>query len=108
MPPPEKLFVYEIRGRLIPPPALTGRDFLGSWREADYTYLFFAGPKEEEVKAWLAEVGALSSYSSETVLNYADWEAGQPLKPTRIAGFYLCPIWEEPEPEPGDLVLRME
>jgi ribosomal protein L11 methyltransferase len=108
MPPPEKLFVYEIKGRFSPPPALTGEDFLGSWREADYTYLFFAGRKEDQVRAWLNDVSAAACYSSETVLNFADWEAGLPLKPTRVAGFYFCPIWEEPAPEPGDMVLRME
>ena len=37
-------------------------------------------------------------YSSETVMNYADWEAGQPLKKTSMAGFHLCPVWESPGP----------
>jgi ribosomal protein L11 methyltransferase len=45
---------------------------------------------------------------SVTDLNYADWEAGQALKPTRVAGFYLCPLWAEPQPEPGDITLRLE
>ncbi len=108
MPPPEKLFVYEITGRLNPPPALTGQDFLGCWREGDYTYLFFSGKREQEVQAWLAAHPEHGRYSSETVLNYADWEAGQHLKPTRIAGFYLCPIWETPEPEPDDILIRLE
>jgi ribosomal protein L11 methyltransferase len=108
MPPPEKLYVYEIAGRLNPPPALTGEDFLGSWREGEYTYLFFSVNKEKPVQAWLAAHPEHGRYSSETVLNYADWEAGQPLKPTRVAGFYLCPIWEEPQPEPDDLLIRLE
>jgi ribosomal protein L11 methyltransferase len=25
-----------------------------------------------------------------------------------VAGFYLCPIWEEPQPQPGDLTLHLE
>lgn len=108
MPPPEKLYVYEIAGRLQPPPTLMGEDFLGCWREGDYTYLFFSVNKEKLVQAWLATHPELGSYSSETVLNYADWEAGQHLKPTRVAGFYLCPIWEEPHPEPGDLLIPLE
>jgi ribosomal protein L11 methyltransferase len=108
MPPPEKLYIYEIAGRLPPPPALTGPDFLGCWREGDYTYLFFSVQKEEQVRDWLAAQPAAGRYSSETVLNYADWEAGQHLKPTRVAGFYLCPVWETPQPESGDLVIRLE
>lgn len=108
MPPPEKLYVYEIEGRVNPPAALTGEDFLGCWREGDYTYLFFSGNKEVLVQNWLAAHPEAGRYSSATVLNYSDWEAGQHLKPTRVAGFYLCPIWEEPQPEPGDLLIRLE
>ena len=108
MPPPEKLYVYEIEGRVNPPPELTGQDYLGCWREGSCSYLFFATPKEQEVKAWLAAEPAQGRYLSVTDLNYADWEAGQALKPTRVAGFYLCPLWEEPQPEPGDMTLRLE
>jgi ribosomal protein L11 methyltransferase len=107
MPPPEKIFVYEIAGKVNPPPALTEDDFLGCWREGEYTYLFFSRHREGEVQAWLAGEGA-GRYSSETILNYADWEAGQALKPTSVAGFHLCPVWEEPHPGPGELVLPME
>jgi ribosomal protein L11 methyltransferase len=108
MPPPEKLYVYEVEGRVNPPARLTGPDFLGCWREGAYTYLFFSTPREPEVRSWLAGEPALGRLLSVTDLNFADWEAGQALKPTRAAGFYLCPIWEAPHPEPGDITLRME
>jgi ribosomal protein L11 methyltransferase len=107
MPPPEKLYVYEIEGRVNPPPDLTGPEFLGCWREGAYTYLFFSAPRELEVKSWLA-AEPQGRFLSVTDLNYSDWEAGQALKSTRVAGFYLCPIWEEPQPEPGELTLRLE
>lgn len=107
MPPPEKLYIYEIAGRVQPPAALTGADFLGSWREGDYTYLFFGSPREEAVKTWLATLPE-ARYSSESIMNYADWEAGQPLQKTSMAGFHLCPVWETPAPAKGELVLRME
>ena len=107
MPPPEKLFIYEIEGRVYPPDDLTGEDFLGCWREGDYSYLFFGGPREAAVKAWVAtQEGA--RYSSESVMNYTDWEAGQPLMKTSMAGFHLCPVWETPTPAAGELVIRME
>lgn len=108
MPPPEKIFVYEIEGKVNPPPALAGEDFLGCWREGAFSYLFFSRPREVEVMAWLAGEGALGCFSSETVLDYADWEAGQALKPTSVPGFHLCPIWETPQPGPGEIVLHME
>jgi len=108
MPAPEKLYVYEIEGRVNPPAELTGQEFLGCWREGGYTYLFFSTPREREVKSWLAAEPRLGRFLSVTDLNYSDWEAGHALKPTRVAGFYLCPIWEEPKPGPGDLTLRLE
>jgi ribosomal protein L11 methyltransferase len=107
MPPPEKLFIYEIEGRVYPPDSLTGEDFLGCWREGDYSYLFFGSPREAAVKAWVATL-ADARYSSATTLNYADWEAGRPLKKTSMAGFHLCPVWETPAPAEGEIVIRME
>ena len=107
MPPPEKLFIYEIEGRVYPPDDLTGEDFLGCWREGGYSYLFFGTPREAAVQAWVATLEG-ARYSSENVMNYADWEAGQPLQKTSMAGFHLCPVWEDPTPGPGELVIRME
>ena len=100
MPPPEKIFVYEIQGKVNPPADLTGEDFLGCWREGDYSYLFFSNPKEGQVRDWLQKA-AVGRYSSETVLNYADWEAGQPFKPLSIEGLHFSPVWEDPALSPG-------
>jgi ribosomal protein L11 methyltransferase len=107
MPPPEKLYIYEIKGRVYPPEALTREDFLGCWREGGYSYLFFGIPREEEVKAWVATLTE-AHYNSENIMAYADWEAGQPLQATSMAGFHLCPVWETPAPAAGELVIRME
>lgn len=107
MPPPEKLFVYEIEGKVNPPPDLIGADFLGCWREGDYSYLFFSCKMEDQVRAWLA-AGGPGRYSSETLLDYADWEAGQPFKALSVAGFHLSPAWEDPAAPPGEMVLKME
>jgi len=106
--PPEKLYVYEIEGQVTLPPELTGPDFLGCWREGSCSYMFFAVPREKELRDWLAREPEPGRLLSITDLNYSDWEAGQALRPTRVAGFYLCPIWEEPRPEPGDITLRLE
>jgi ribosomal protein L11 methyltransferase len=105
---PEKLYIYEIAGRINPPAVLTGEDFLGCWREGDCSYWFFTAKKQEPVSAWLKEEGRAGGYLSETEMNFADWEAGQPLKPTRVGGFYLCPIWETPDAAPGEILIRLE
>ena len=100
MPPPEKLFIYEIEGRVYPPDDLTGADFLGCWREGDYSYLFFPRPMEAAVKAWVAtQEGA--RYSSESVMNYTDWEAGQPLTEDLHGGVSPLPGVGGPDPGGG-------
>jgi ribosomal protein L11 methyltransferase len=108
MQPPDKLYVYEIVGRVYPPAELTGPEFLGCWREGDYSYLFFSQPRAEAVRGWLAANGEEARYSSENIMDYADWEAGQALKATSVAGFHLCPLWESPRPAPGETLLRLE
>ena len=56
---------------------------------------------EAAVKAWVATLEG-ARYSSESVMNYTDWEAGQPLQKTSMAGFHLCPVWEDPAPAAGE------
>ncbi|AEB09459.1 50S ribosomal protein L11 methyltransferase [Desulfobacca acetoxidans] len=105
--PYQKLFIYEIEGELILPPDLADRKFLGCWREGDCSYLFFTLKREREVKALLGEE-QIQRYLSETIIDYKDWEAGQPLTPIRLAGFYLCPFWEEPHPQPEEQLIRLD
>ncbi len=104
--PYDKLYIYEIHGELALPAAATG-DFLGCWREGDCSYLFFTNKKEAILKELLGERDAWR-YVSETEINYEEWEAGHPLVPLRIADFYLCPLWEEPHPRPGDHLIRLD
>lgn len=105
--PYEKLFIYEILGDFNPAPAGALEGYLGCWREGDCSYLFFTQKKEAALKNQLGQSEA-QRYLSETVINYEDWEAGHPLIPLRIAGFYLCPLWEEPQPLPGEHLIRLD
>lgn len=59
------------------------------------------------MKDWIATLHE-ARYSSESVMSYADWEAGQPLQKTSMAGFHLCPVWETPTPGAGEIVIRLE
>jgi ribosomal protein L11 methyltransferase len=104
--PYEKLFIYEILGEFNLP-AVAAENFLGCWREGDCSYLFFTQKKETEVKKLLGEIEA-ERYLSETVIDYEDWEAGHPLVPMRIADFYLCPLWEKPQPRQGEHLIRLD
>ncbi len=103
--PYKRLYIYEIQGEFYLPDAVG--DYLGCWREGDCSYLFFTKKKEAEVKKILGEDQA-DRYLSETEIDYEDWEAGHPLIPMRLADFYLCPVWEEPQPQPGEHLIRLD
>jgi ribosomal protein L11 methyltransferase len=105
--PYEKLYIYEIQGEFNLPPSEPAGDFLGCWREGDCSYLFFTQKKEAAVKKLLGESQA-TRYLSETEIDYEDWEAGHPLVPMRLADFYLCPLWETPQVQPGDHLIRLD
>lgn len=105
--PYEKLYIYEIQGDFNLPATAAGEDFLGCWREGDCSYLFFSQKKESEVKESLGE-GQAERYLSETQIDYEDWEAGHPLVPMRVADFYLCPLWDQPQPQPGEHLIRLD
>jgi len=103
--PYQKLYIYEIHGELNLPS--TAEDFLGCWREGDCSYLFFSQKKELQMKELLGESQA-ERYISETQIDYEDWEAGHPLVPMRVADFYLCPLWDQPYPQPGEHLIRLD
>jgi len=105
--PYEKLYIYEIYGELSLPASVAAQDFMGCWREGDCSYLFFTQKKDTILKEILGEREAWR-YVSETEINYEEWEAGHPLVPFRIADFYLCPLWEQPQPRPGDHLIRLD
>ncbi len=106
--PYQTLYIYEIKGELLLPSWLAAAaDYLGCWREGDCSYLFFSCKREAEVKKLLGDHQA-DRLLSETAINYEDWEAGQPLRPLKIADFYLCPLWEEGPTEPEGHLIRLD
>jgi ribosomal protein L11 methyltransferase len=105
--PYHKLYIYEISGELALPLSLTMQHFMGCWREGECSYLFFTESKEGELKKFLGK-SQEDLYLSETIINYEDWEAGNPLTPLRVGRFYLCPLWEQPEPGPEDHLIWID
>jgi ribosomal protein L11 methyltransferase len=86
------VYVYEFEGNLgAKISTLKGdEDYIGFWKEADYSYLFFGKDK----KALLQRV--LPPFRSETVLRHEDWEAGNPLDILHVAQITIHPPWKTP------------
>lgn len=93
----EKLYIYTLHGAATGARARFGDSLLAEWEDAGTTLLFFEAPREEDVRRLADELPGLE-YLSETVLDYENWEAGQPVAATRVAGFLVCPTWDILEP----------
>lgn len=88
----EWVHIYEFEGDLREHISLLkgDEDYIGFWKEADYSYLFFGKDK----KARLQRV--LPPFRSETVLRYEDWEAGNPLDILQVGQITVHPPWKTP------------
>jgi len=97
------VYVYEFEGNLgAKISTLKGdEDYIGFWREADYSYLFFGKDK----KALLQRV--LPPFRSETVLRHEDWEAGSSLDILHVGQITVHPPWKTP-PEKKGLSLSID
>jgi ribosomal protein L11 methyltransferase len=86
------VYVYEFEGNLGAKISKlkVDEDYIGFWKEADYSYLFFGKDK----KALLQRV--LPPFRSETVLRHEDWEAGNTLDILHVGQITVHPPWKTP------------
>jgi ribosomal protein L11 methyltransferase len=86
------VYVYEFEGNLGAKISTLkeDEDYIGIWKEADYSYLFFGKDK----KALLQRV--LPPFRSETVLRHEDWEAGNILDILHVGQITVHPPWKTP------------
>lgn len=90
----EKLFIYEIDGDITIPQEALGRGYIGCWREAGHSYLFYAEPAADVIAVVLA---ANPGYrlKGETEMDYDQWEPADALKPFEVAPLSFVPAWLE-------------
>lgn len=82
------IFIYEFKGDLKPVlPLLVDEDYLGFWKEADYSFVFF----KKEKKSFLENLPF--SLRSELVIRHEDWEAGQPFHSFQVGRIIIYPPW---------------
>ena len=91
------VYVYEFEGDLRSriPAVKKEEDFIGFWKEAGYSYLFF----KKDRKALLKQL--LPPFRSETVMRHEDWEAGNPLDILQVGRITVYPPWKTPPGQKG-------
>jgi len=98
-----KIYAYEFEGDLREQifPLKKDEDYIGFWKEADYSYLFFKKDKKDLLRRFLP------SFRSETVLRHEDWEAGNSLDILQVGQVTVHPPWKTP-PEKKELSLSID
>ena len=104
--PVERLYIYEIEGDLERYTKKLKSDFLGCWKEAGHSYLFFSEPDNGLIGEILEENPAYRLISK-TEMDYDQWEPADALKPFEVAPLSFRPAWIAGSNN-SDMVIRMD
>ena len=65
------VYIYEFEGNIRDKiPSLVDEDYIGFWKEAGYSFLFFKKEKKKQLEKLLVP------FRSELVIRHEDWESG--------------------------------
>jgi ribosomal protein L11 methyltransferase len=90
------VYIYELEGDVRSQiPFLADQDYIGFWREANYSFLFY----RKEKKALFQRLSL--PFRSELVIRHEDWESGQTLDLLTIGKITIHPPWKAPSAREG-------
>jgi ribosomal protein L11 methyltransferase len=95
--PYDRLFIYHIKGHLVPATNLFGVNFIGNWQEDKFSFLFFSEPSEKQVQQLLVEQPQLTLLDNYDMA-YDDWQGGK-IAPLRVGRFRIVPAWSKSKNE---------
>jgi len=90
------VYIYELAGNVKPQIRyLADPDYIGFWKEANYSFLFF----KKDKKALFQKLSL--PFRSELVIRHEDWESGQSLDLLNIGKITVHPPWKIPSGKEG-------
>ena len=103
----EKLYIYEVEGKIKPEDESINSDYLGCWIEAGYSYLFFSCSSWIEIERILARHHDYR-FISETVMDYDQWEPACAMKRFDVAPLSFVPAWATGGKTKNELEIRLD
>jgi ribosomal protein L11 methyltransferase len=85
------LYIYYLSGRFRPDRNFHPDDYIGSWEEGDFSFLFFTRPNLALVEKTLGRMTGLELLDHYH-MSYEQWQGGQ-VAPCRIGRFTITPPW---------------
>ena len=89
--PYDDLYIYYLKGHLQSSQLQPMKNYIGNWREDDFSFLFFSHPSRSIVADLIAahpEVSLIDDYH----MTYEQWHGGD-FQPCRIGSFSITPSW---------------
>ncbi|MCP4350360.1 MAG: methyltransferase [Desulfobacterales bacterium] len=91
------LYIYYIQGDAEHYTETAWDDFIGNWKEDNFSFLFFSRPSHDKVEKLLKlrpELILLDHYH----MTYEEWQGGK-VEPFKIGSFFISPPWNTQEAE---------
>lgn len=103
--PYQHLYIYYLSGRFRPRADFQPPDYIGSWEEGEFSFLFFTRPADALVAAVVAESSRLALIDRYD-MTYEAWQGGD-IVPCRIGRFTITPPWfaETGQPPASTIIL---
>ena len=100
------LYIYYLSGRFRPGPDFAPDDYIGSWEEGDFSFLFFTRPNLDVVTRCVARLPALALVDHYH-MTYDQWQGGD-VVPRCIGRFTITPPWFGEAANPGDTTIILD
>jgi ribosomal protein L11 methyltransferase len=85
------LYIYYLSGRFRPDRAFQPQNYIGSWEDGAFSFLFFTRPNLELVEEAIRNLPGLKLLDHYH-MTYDQWQGGD-IVPCRIGGFIVTPPW---------------
>ncbi|MEE4241077.1 MAG: 50S ribosomal protein L11 methyltransferase [Desulfopila sp.] len=104
--PDSLLFIYYLNGRIAKGEKIVNENYLGTWEEDGFSFVFFLQPAPDTVTALLSQVPGLELLDIYE-MTYEQWQGGT-IEPLRIGGFLLTPPWHPAPEEENSAVITLD
>ena len=104
--PDSLLYIYYCEGRISKDTTIVNRNYLGTWEEDGFSFLFFrenCADTIEELIAKTPELALLDTFE----MTYEQWQGGK-LEPLQVGRFLICPPWFAAPSEDPSIVLTLD
>lgn len=100
------LHIYYLEGRISEEEKIVNENYIGTWEEDGFSFMFFIQPADEIV-ALLTSAQASLKLLDTYQMSYEQWQGGK-IEPRQIGSFLLSPPWFTPPAEEPSTVITLD